>query len=100
MRRVHLMAFLLAALPHSAHAQDYPFTGAFTAAGRTDAPDPDDPARCALAFFTQSPSGAYVNYVVDMNAFNTTQTLHHRVSAAFARCPFDPARLTDRKSVV
>ena len=31
-----------------------------------------------------------------MNAFNTTQTLHHRVAAAFAfaRCPFDPARLT------
>ena len=50
MRRVHLMAFLLAALPHSAHAQDYPFTGAFTAAAAPMRPTPMIPPAAPWRF--------------------------------------------------
>ena len=72
-------ALLLMPLAAPALAGSYPFTGHFTAAGEATAPDPLDPQRCALNFFTQNADGTFVAYHADLPHFHKTGAARYLV---------------------
>lgn len=70
MRRLALVAAVLALPSAPALAGSYPFTGQFTAAGEAAGPDRLDPQRCALNFFTQNADGTFTAYLADLPHFH------------------------------
>lgn len=83
------MALVVAFWATSAAANDYPYSGNFTYIYGASAPGPDDLARCAFSFFAQDKSGAYVEYVLDMDAFKKTKVLRYLAWNRGA-CVYDP----------
>jgi hypothetical protein len=83
---VVILVVLLQTSP--SRAEGYPYSGTFTTAGNPKGPEEDDIARCALNFFTQEESGAFVNYVPDMEKFYEEGTLRYLVTTK-GHCTFD-----------